>query len=198
MSSVIEFLAFKQRRDVPTLVLVDLHREAAGKDGAAHAETPAIARALANCRAALRHARAQNMSVAFIRRVERSASLLDTRAYPSWLAGFEPGRMDMVFDRRLPSCYTSVEFVDMANYVDGNYVLAGLFGETSCLSTAVDAFHRNHRLTFLTDASASRGFEDVPADSMHDSVTAIISLYGTVATTQSWIRATSQALGESQ
>ena len=195
MNSVIELLEFKQRRDTPTLVLVDLHRAIVENNTVANAETVNIVSALANCRAALRHARARRMSVAFIRPYERSPSQSELPPSSRWLEDFEPKRADMVFDRRLPSCYASAEFVEMAGHIGGNYVLAGLFGETSCLSTAIDAFHRNHRFTYLADASACRGLNDLSSASMHESVTTIISLYGSIATTQSWIRATSQKFG---
>jgi nicotinamidase-related amidase len=98
----------------------------------------------------------------------------------------------MVFDRQRPSCYASPEFVDMTDHTGGHCVVAGLFGESSCLSTVIDAFHRRHRFTFLADASASRGHNGVSPSAMHDAVTNIISLYGNVARTQHWVRSTSR------
>ena len=194
MSSIVELRAFKQRQNA-TLVLVDLHRAIVEKTSSTQGDRNTLAAAIANCRVALEHARAWRMSVAFIRPYEGRSPQSGLGHYSRRLESFEPKRSDMVFDRRMPSCYASAEFVEMAGHVDGNYVLAGLFGETSCLSTAVDAFHRDHRFTYLADASASRGLNGIPSAAMHESVTTIISLYGTVLTTQSWIRATSQKLG---
>ena len=115
---------------------------------------------------ALRHARTCGIPVAFTRQVAPSASMLDSPVYPRWIEGFEPKRRDMVFDRQRPSCYTSAEFCDMADDIAGNYVVAGQFGELSCLSTAIDALHRDHRPTFLTDALVSCSHEDLSAGAM--------------------------------
>ena len=49
-------------------------------------------------------------------------------------------------------------------------MLAGLFGETACLSTLIEAYHRNHHFTYLTDASCSRGQDGVSAGELHRSV----------------------------
>lgn len=195
MSSVVELLEFKQRRETPTLVLVDLHRPKPGQCTEPPGDAATLARALAHCREALGFARKRNIPVAFIRHYDGYPAMAESRSYPRWLEGFEPGRMDMVFERRLPSCYASPEFAEMAEHINGNYVLAGLFGETSCLSTAIDAFHRNHAITYLADASASRSVKGVPAASVHDNVAAIVSIYVTVAATSTWIHATSQMRG---
>ena len=39
----------------------------------------------------------------------------------------------------------------------------GLVAEETCLATAIDASHRGRHLTFLSDASASRGRHDADA-----------------------------------
>ena len=59
----------------------------------------------------------------------------------------------------------------------------------SCLSTAVDAFHRGHSFTFLQDASASHRLDNTDADSAHRAVSDIIRLYGEVLDTRSWVDA---------
>ena len=101
----------------------------------------------------------------------------------------------MVFDRQRPSCYASAEFRDMADDIGGNYVVAGQFGELSCLSTAIDALHRDHRPTFLTDALVSLSHEDFSTGAMLRALTSILSLYAEVARTEPWISATSQKVG---
>ena len=193
MSSVVSLVEFKDRYRSPTLVLVDLHEATTGKGS--HIDAPALSQALANCRAALVHARATGLPVAFARRVAYESSPWVAQRYPVWLDGFEPKRSDMVFDRPGPSCYASPEFADMMHYTSGNYVIAGLFAETSCLSTVVDAHHRNHRTTYLMDASASRAHDDISAADMHNAVHNIVSLYGTVVSTKAWIRMTSLKIG---
>ena len=190
MNSIVNLRDFQEWRGAPTLVLVDLHHHVS-RDFREE-ENPGLDEALANCRAALEHARRRRFPIAFFRQVQQSQLFGATVRLPSWIAGFEPRRSEMVFDRQFPSCYASPDFAEMADRTDGNCVVAGLFGESSCLSTAVDAFHRNHRFTFLADASASRGHHGVPAAVMHKSVTRIIALYGKVASTRIWLRLTSE------
>ena len=58
------------------------------------------------------------------------------------------------------------------------------------LSTLIDAFHRNHKVTYLCDASASHALEDVSADEIHRAVSKISGLYGDVFETDDWIAST--------
>ena len=69
-------------------------------------------------------------------------------------------------------------------------VMAGFAGETACLSTAIDAFHRGHSFTYLQDASASHRLDNTDADNAHRAVGDIIRLYGEVLDTRSWVDAT--------
>jgi len=194
MNSVVNLMDFKGRgRGVPTLVLIDLHHELSGlaELGAAAAMTAAIA----NCRAALKHARASGIPVAFTRQVASPKNMLSSPSYPHWIEGFEPNRWDMVFDRQRPSCYASAEFREMVDDIGGNYVMAGQFGELSCLSTAIDAHHRDHHPTFLADALVSRAYEGVPADAMLSAIACILSHYAAPAKTRPWILSTSRKVG---
>jgi nicotinamidase-related amidase len=70
-------------------------------------------------------------------------------------------------------------------------VLVGFAGETACLSTTIDAFHRKHRFTYLSDASASHGLGRLSAPAVQGAVTEIIKVYGEVLDTEAWINATS-------
>jgi nicotinamidase-related amidase len=169
-----------------------MHRDASTPIGDEYSE------AIENCRAALRHARARGFPVAFSRQLASSNNLWAAPKYPSWIDGIEPTRSDMIFDRPLPSCYANSEFGDMVDRIGGVYVIAGLFGEGACLSTAIDAFHREHRITFLADASASRACWDVSAEAMHKAVSGIMSHYAYVGGTKLWIQATSERAGAGQ
>ena len=192
MSAVINIGEFKEQRATSTLVLVDMHRDASAPTSDENSE------AIENCRTALRHARARGFPVAFSRQLASSNNLWATPNYPSWIEGIEPTRSDMIFDRSLPSCYANSEFGEMVERIGGVYVIAGLFGEGACLSTAIDAFHREHRITFLADASASRACWDVSAEAMHKAVSGIMSHYAYVGGTKLWIQATSDRVGVSQ
>jgi nicotinamidase-related amidase len=193
MSTVIDIRKFRDRgRAVPTLVLVDLHHDLF--DLFEVNETSGPTRALDNCLGILRHARALGFPVAFTRRIAAPEALAAAPTYPRWINGFEPQRSDMVFDRWLPSCYASADFAELAERLDGNFVVAGQMGEVSCLSTAVDAFHRDHRPTFLTDALVTRGSKEVPAATMERALEHIMSLYVETDTTGGWMTATSRRL----
>ena len=190
MSTVVDLRKFRAHGcATPTLVLVDLHHdlfEANGLSGPA--------RSIEKCRAVLRHARAYGFPVAFTRRIAAPGTLAATPSYPRWINGFEPQRSDMVFDRFQPSCYASTDFTEMTEHLGGNFVVAGQVGEMSCLSTAVDAFHRAQRPTFLIDAVVSRGGRDLPAAMMESALAHIVSLYVDCDTAEGWMIATSRRL----
>ncbi len=189
MNKIISFGDFRYRGlALPTLVLVDMHRDLAVSP-ALSGDEPRIV----SCRVALKHARASGIPVAFTRQVAMPHNMLVSPVYPRWIEGFEPTRRDMVFDRNLASCYASPEFRDMADDIGGHYLMAGRFGELSCLATIIDAFHRDHRPAFLTDALVSRPGDETEA--IGRAVTCILSHYAIPTLTRSWIAATSISVG---
>ena len=193
MTTVIDLRTFRDRgRAVPTVVLVDLHHDLLDLFDVNGDRSPT--RAIENCRAVLRHARALGFPVALTRRISAPDGLGQPLSYPRWISGFEPQRSDMVFDRCRPSCYGSPEFVEMAEQLGGSFVLLGKVAELSCLSTAVDAFHRDHRPTFLTDSLVSRGGSDLPAATMESALAQLLSLYVETDTAERWMSATSLRL----
>jgi nicotinamidase-related amidase len=189
MSSVIPLRAFVNQASIPTLVLIDLQQEyLASPRVLAITET---VEALQNCRLALGHARAMGFPVAYVRWIGRSAFFNPATPFARWIEGFEPVRTDMIFERDRPSCYASASFAEVMENSGGNFVMAGFAGEAACLSTAVEAYHRGHSFTYLMDASASHALDEIPARDVHRTVARIVSSYGDVATTQTWIGATS-------
>jgi isochorismate hydrolase len=194
MNTVVNLRDFRDRgRGLPTLLLIDLHHDAPG--AVESGQSAFLPEAVANCRAVLRHARACGIPVAFTRQVTPPANMLATPVYPRWIAGIEPDRWDMVFDRQRPSCYASAEFREAAQEIGGNYVIAGRFGELSCLSTVIDAFHRDHRPTVLVDALMCSAQDEMPSAAMLRAVTCILSHYADTVHTHPWIRATSRRVG---
>lgn len=183
MASVIDFFEFKSYETMPTLVLVGLHQHPDGTD----ATRDAYNRMLSNCRALLDRAKACEIPIAHARRISpKSAS--DRLRYPPWIAGFEPMRCDMVFDLLQPSCYSNMEFSRAMDHSNGNFAIAGMFGETTCLSTAIDAHHRRHRFTYLADAAICRSSGKIPAPVFHDAVAQVMAVYGTVTDSSRWSR----------
>jgi isochorismate hydrolase len=94
----------------------------------------------------------------------------------------------MVFDVLQPSCYSNTEFSRAMDYSNGNFALAGLFGEVACLSTAIDAHHRHHKFTYISDATICRSNGDVPAPVFHHAISQVMSIYGTVMESAEWSR----------
>jgi isochorismate hydrolase len=193
MNTVVNLNNFRQRgRELPTLVLVDMHHDLSREE--MHS-APLFSEAMANCRAALRHARACGIPVAFTRQVAAPVNMVTSPTYPRWIEGFEPNRWDRIFDRERPSCYASAEFTEVADELCGNYVMAGRFAELSCLSTAVEAFHRDHRPIVLSDALMCVPQDQFPVMGMQQAMTSILSHYAETTATQTWIRATARKVG---
>jgi nicotinamidase-related amidase len=191
VNQVIDLRAFTNPANLPTLVLVDLQEEyLAGSPALA---IPNVQDALANCRTALAHARLVGMPVAYTRWV--GSTFLDSATRLSgWIEGFEPHGSDSIFERKQPSCYASHHFAEVMTNGSGSFVLAGFAGEAACLSTAIDAFHRGHHVTYLADASASHGLADRPSMEVHGFVRQLMGLWGNVMHTESWIKTTSRVI----
>lgn len=189
MSTVIDLRTFTNSITVPVIVFVDLQQEyVAAPRALALTE---ISEQLANCREILTHARSVGLPIAFTRWIGKSPFFNAATRFSGWIKGFEPDNTDMIFDRCQPSCYSSKDFVEVIANSGGNFVIAGFAGEVACLSTAIEAFHRRHNLVFVADASASHALDGIPACDVHDVITRLISLYGAVTTTRSWIKSTS-------
>src|SRR5438128_1931298 len=148
---------------------------------------PDIEPALANCRRVLEHSRKMGLPIAFTRLLDDSAFFNRATPFVQWIEGFEPQRNEMIFERSSPSCFSCELFASLMNQNRGGIVLAGFAGESACLSTLVDAFHRNRKVTFLCDAPASHALEEVPADEIHRAVSKISGLHGAVYETVDWI-----------
>jgi nicotinamidase-related amidase len=185
MKNVINFRSYANATVIPTLVLLDLQQEYIAAPRLF--SIPKVEAALENCHAALAHSRRVGLPVAFLRMVGRSPFFNPALSYSNWIPGFEPLTSEMVFERSKPSCYANREFANAMTEGGGHFVLAGFSGEASCLSTVVEAFHRDHKVTFLFDASASHGLDQIAAATVHETVVQLISLYGDVTTTRRWI-----------
>jgi nicotinamidase-related amidase len=197
VTSVVNLRAFANTANVPLVVLVDLQQEYLAKPRLlALSETDA---ALANCRRLLDHARLIGLPVAFIRMVGESAFFNRAAPFVRWIEGFEPHRNEMIFERASPSCYSCEPFAAFMEQSRGGIVMAGFAGESACLSTLIDAFHRKHKVTYLCDASASHALDEMPAEDVHRVVSKISGIYAEVCETAEWIAATTpRRLGHAQ
>jgi nicotinamidase-related amidase len=188
VTSIVSLRTFANSSNVPIVVLVDMQQEYLAKPRLLAISE--IDRALDNCRRVLDHARDIGLPVAFMRLINESAFFNRATPFVRWIEGFEPYRNEMVFERSSPSCYSCEPFAALMHQSRGGIVLAGFAGESACLSTLIDAFHRNHRVTYVCDASASHALEDVPAGEIHRAVSKISGLYGEVYETTDWIAST--------
>jgi nicotinamidase-related amidase len=188
VTSVVSLRTFANSASVPIVVFVDMQQEYLAKPRLLAISE--IDRALDNCRKVLEHSRRVGLPVAFMRLVNESAFFNRATPFVRWIEGFEPYRNEMVFERSSPSCYSCEPFTALVNQSRGGIVLAGFAGEAACLSTMIDAFHRNHKVAYLSDASASHALDDVSADEIHRAVSKISGLYGEVYETTDWITTT--------
>jgi nicotinamidase-related amidase len=188
VSTIVDFRSYTTARGVPTLVFVDMQKEYVATPRLI--AIPEIDEALANCGKLLAHARESGLPVAFIRWLDRSGPFFNQATpFAGWIEGFEPQRNEMIFERKRPSCYSSDGFAQFMEHGGKDVVVAGFAGESACLSTMIDAFHRGHHLTYVQDASASHKLVEMTAEEVHSAVSRIASLYGDVVKTDTWIGA---------
>lgn len=188
MTSLVNLHAFANSAIVPLVLMVDMQQEYLAEPRLL-ALTDADA-ALANCRILLDHARRIGLPVAFMRLVGESVFFNRATPFARWIEGFEPFRNEMIFERTSPSCYACEPFAAFMDQSRGGIVMAGFAGESACLSTLIDAFHRKHKVTHLFDASASHTLDDLSADHVHRAVSTISGLYAEVCGRAEWIAAT--------
>ena len=185
MKNIINLRSYANKSVVPTLVLLDLQQEYIASPRMY--AIPDVGAALDNCRMVLRHARQVGLPVAFLRMVGRSPFFNPALSYSRWISGFEPVSSDMVFERNKPSCYASREFANAMSEGGGHFVLAGFSGEAACLATVMEAFHRDHHVTYLADASASHGLDQIGPQAVHETVVQLIGLFAEVTTAGQWV-----------
>jgi len=189
MSSVSYLKALSDPSVAPCFVLVDMQREYVASDRLM--AMPEASASLPKCRSALHHARSMGFPVAYVRQVSRSSFFNPATEFSGWIKGFEPIGADMIFDRDKPSCYSNLRFSELMESCGGHFVIAGFAGETACLSTAIDAYHRRHKFTYLADASASHRLRGLSALTVQKTIVEIIGVYGQVLDTDTWISRTS-------
>lgn len=184
--SVVDLRVYRDPSHTPVIILVDLQQEYLSMHRALKLNE--INNALKNCRSLLQVARDNGFPIAFVRWSQKSKFFNSSQGYSGWINGFTPHGSDMIFERSMPSCYTSEWFTDMMENGGGmNAVLAGFTGSIACLSTILDAYNRGHTITFLADASASHAINSHSEARTHEFVSKIISLYSPATTTENWI-----------
>jgi nicotinamidase-related amidase len=187
MNSVIDLRTYLGASSSRLLVMIDLQQK--NYDELAKDRASDLRRSMENCMSAITHARNLGLPIAFTRQGD-NPGLIERSAQSAWISGLEPKRSDMVFERQQPSCYANRLFDDVVSRA-GGFAIGGLIAEEACLATAIDASHRGHHVTFLNDASVSRGRHDADAQSVHIVTTRAMELFADIATTRHWLVATS-------
>jgi nicotinamidase-related amidase len=172
--------------DVPIMVFVDLQAFHCAEERVHFAN---IEQCLFNCRTLLTESRKLGLPIAHFR-LKRSSTDFSAASRPlRWIDELRPKPSEMIFDHSLPSCYSNRQFCAFVDAIEApTLVLAGLTGERTCLSTAVEAFHRGHLAMFVADASASRALSGLTPDATHTAIAKLVSLYGEVLSTQDLLR----------
>lgn len=180
--TVIQISQFRELKNAPLIAMVDLQVEYVST-GRAYAIND-IDSCLANCRALLDRARRMGLPIAHFRQLRPSPYFNCASKFSDWIEDFRPKTTEMVFERALPSCYSNAGFCSFLERLSApTIILAGLTGEEACLCTAVDALHRNHKLIFVQDASASHAIGKTGEADSHEFVSNLMSVYGTVIST---------------
>lgn len=180
MNTIVSFDDYYRCRLVPPLVFVDLHTDQIRP--AREFPPGLIGAVLANCRQLLERARARGWPLGFVTPLAAGG-----KNGPGWIAGFEPQRHDMVFERTNASCYSSREFAGAITQAGGIFALAGFSGDGACLSTMIDAAHNGHHTGFVTDASATRPLPGRSAAECHDALLIVARRYASLVTATRWI-----------
>jgi nicotinamidase-related amidase len=137
---------------------------------------------LKNCRLALGLARRLGWPVAHVRNAAGS-----DRAGSETIAGFEPGPLESVLERRGPSCYTSPFFAEVVRQTGGIAVVSGFFGSGGVLATIADAVQSLDQLTLLLDASLDEESSAMFSGQMLSFLQRYTRFQFSALTTRSWI-----------
>jgi nicotinamidase-related amidase len=138
-------------------------------------------RCLANCRHLLEAARAMRIPVAHSRQLRNEAHFNPHSEFSDWIGGFRPHPGEMVFERAQPSLYSNADFAAFVEHIRSPaLVLAGLSASQACLSTAIGAAHRRHRLICVSDCSASAPLGSLSEAEAHKAVCDVIAEYAEV------------------
>ncbi len=174
--------AFTGRKDIPTLVLVDLQREYVCEHRPLGLET--APEAVRNCKRLLNCARREKIPVAFMRWQQGTNIFNRSGDFSDWIDGLKPTASDMVFERQWPSCYASSEFSTMMQSArSGSVIIAGFTGAVACLSTILDGVPNQHSFVFVDDASASHGHNGKSEVEVQKLTSFFISIFAKTMTT---------------
>jgi nicotinamidase-related amidase len=179
--NVIQVPRLPRRQATPIIALIDLQREFVS-DGRAqyleHAEG-----AVSNCAHLLHRARELRLPIGHFRQIQNGHFFNRASEFSHWIDIVKPRPNEYIYERSQPSCFSNQPFVDLMRNIEWpEVILVGLGAERSCLSTAIDGFHRGCQITYIDDCSASAAVINDSEFETHSAVRDLISIYGEVTT----------------
>jgi nicotinamidase-related amidase len=133
----------------PLLVLADLDRRSLA--ASARAKRTTVWAVVRQCKIALLHARTHAIPVALTRRIDAPSGAADS-SDAAWITGFEPQKLDRIFERVGGSFYSNPYFAEIAASCGGRVFVAGLTAEEDLRLTRQHAVRHGHAVTLLSDA----------------------------------------------
>ena len=177
---IIQVPQLRRKATAPLVAMVDLQKEYVAKGRASYVE--GLEHCLTHCRTLLNVARELGLPIAHFRQADRGHYFNRLTHFSKWIDGFEPRANEHVYERHLPSCLSNDSFAKLISGVDEpRIIFAGLTGEQSLLTTAIDGFNRGWRSTFVIDCSATRVLGRLTPADAHFETFRIISLYAEVS-----------------
>ncbi len=189
--NVVDLGVYKDSALTPLLILIDVQKEYVTEGRTLMLTNHE--NVVRNCGLLLECARQRKFPTAFVCWRQNEKLFNPAQPFSGWIDSLCPKGTDMIFERSMPSCYSNADFDKMMDGGGGrNAVIAGFTGTIACLSTVIDAYHRNHKITFIHDASASHSVGSMSEATAHNAATNIVSLYAQTLTTDRWISACHQ------
>ena len=180
--SLVQFPRTHRHAQAPILALMDLQQEYVAEGRAYFIE--GLDECLHNCGRLLEAARGRGLPVAHFRQLLPGPYFNECSALSAWIEQFRPQPSEAVYQRDVPSGYSSEFFQSFMEAMEQPEVfLAGLSADRSCLSTIIHAVHLGHRVTFVADASASEHIGARSAGDSHAFMIDLISEYCDVVCT---------------
>lgn len=193
--NVVPLARYRPTAEAPLFIFVDLQNEFRLRGRPLYIEH--VEQALQNCCTLLALARDCRFPIAHVRLTRRHVAFHERAKGAAWIPDFRPYGSEMVFERDLPSCYGSADFMAMMDAGGGKAsILAGLAGSTSCLATLIEAHGRGHHLQYAFDASSSVGFGRKGERLMHAATTRLASQFVALTRTADVVRQFSTAGNE--
>lgn len=179
---IIEFPVRQKNLHNSVFIFIDLQKEYQSLGRAYALED--VEDCLSNCQRILKKARQYGMTIAHFRTLMGGTFFNQSIDFSNWIEEFSPQPNEMVFDRQKPSVYSNEMFTSFIDMLDApELIVMGLTGESGCLSTIVEGQHRNHKITYVSDASASHSIGQYSEKQSHEFLTNIMGMYSQIATT---------------